>query len=125
MYLHSLQFTAWVQFPVCVMFLHCPQHQVPTFTAWVQFTLWIPTTPMYLHSLCLFHSLHGLNSLCSPVPYTYIHCVHYIYCVGSIHCVGSPQPVFTVCTAWTPFPVWITFLHLQVVPTTPNVNCNA
>ena len=100
----------------CIHWIHC--------TAWVYFTLWIPTTPMYLHSLCLLHSLHGFNSLCgSPlVPYTYIHCIHCIYCIHSlhpIHCMGSPPPVFTACTVWTPFPAWITFLHLWTLSPPP------
>ena len=87
-------------------YIHClgsihsmdPHHtHVPTFTVFSSFTAWaqftVFTSTIYLHSLCSLHSLCGFNSLCG-VPTTNIHCV----------------------PAWSPFPVWITFLHLHHHP---------
>ena len=80
MYLHSLQFIAWVSI-TCMGHHHS---HVPTFTTWMTLcTNDIFPTPMYLHSLCsLYH------------------------CMGSIHCVGSHQyciPTLTVFTASTAY----------------------
>ena len=55
-----------IQIIHCMCSIHCVgpyHHYVPTFTeftAWVQFIPWVPTTMMYLHSLC---SLQGHNFL--------------------------------------------------------------
>ena len=132
MYLHSLQFTAWVQFPVYVTFLHLehcppasstyihcmgsihsmdPHHtHVPIFTVFSSFTAWaqfivftVFTSTIYLYSLCSLHSLCGFNSLCG-VPTTSI---HYVHCMDSIPCVDN---LFALTSGLHPPPT--------------NVNCN-
>ena len=82
MYLHSLCFIVWVQFPACVTFLpkgHYPHHHVATFTA--------------------FHCV-GFNFLhwSPPLPCTYIYCIGSICCIGGLYALRAQSSPPCTCT---------------------------
>ena len=98
----------------CVCSIYCVgphHHHVPTFTGftvWIQFTVLVPTSTMYLHSLCSlcgFISLHGS----SPPTFTAFTSL-WLLSLSPLHPIVS-----SVSTTLAQFNVWIptTTLYLH------------